>query len=120
MAESGIKMTEGPISGKIVKFAVPLFLGNLFQQLYNTADSLIVSNHLGPLAVGAVSATAMLIFLLIGFFQGLSMGAGVLISQFFGAEDYRNMRRAIHTNLLFSVAVGIFLSVAGVLVSPMI
>lgn len=120
MAESGIKMTEGPISGKIIKFAVPLFLGNLFQQLYNTADSLIVSNHLGPLALGAVSATAMLIFLLIGFFQGLSMGAGVLISQFFGAEDYRNMRRAIHTNLLFSVAVGIFLSVAGVLVSPMI
>lgn len=120
MAESGIKMTEGPISGKIIKFAVPLFLGNLFQQLYNTADSLIVSNHLGPLALGAVSATAMLIFLLIGFFQGLSMGAGVLISQFFGAEDYRNMRRAIHTSLLFSVAVGIFLSVAGVLVSPMI
>lgn len=120
MAGTGVKMTEGSISGKIIKFAVPLFFGNLFQQLYNTADSLIVSNKLGAVALGAVSATSMLIFLLIGFFQGLSMGAGVLISQFFGAEDYRNMRRAIHTNLLFSIAVGVFLSVTGVLVSPMI
>ena len=120
MAESQIKMTEGSIPKKLIKFAVPLFLGNLFQQLYNTADSLIVSNRLGAVSLGAVSATAMLIFLLIGFFQGLSMGAGVLISQFFGAEDYRNMRRAIHTNLLFSVFVGVLLSVVGVLASPQI
>jgi len=120
MAESQMKMTEGSISKNLIKFAVPLFLGNLFQQLYNTADSLIVSNKLGPVALGAVSATSMLIFLLIGFFQGLSLGAGVLISQFFGAEDYRNMRRAIHTNLLFSIFVGLLLTVTGVLVSPQI
>lgn len=118
MAESQIKMTEGSIPKKIIKFAVPLFLGNLFQQLYNTADSLIVSNKLGAEALGAVSATAMLIFLLVGFFQGLSLGAGVLISQFFGAEDYSNMRRAIHTNMLFSFAVGLVLSVLGVVLSP--
>lgn len=118
MAMSQVKMTQGSIPKSIVKFAVPLFLGNLFQQLYNTADSLIVSNRLGSEALGAVSATSMLIFLLIGFFQGLSLGAGVLISQFFGAEDYEKMRRAIHTNLLFSVAVGVLLSVVGVLVSP--
>ncbi len=120
MAESQIRMTEGSISKNIVKFAVPLFFGNLFQQLYNTADSLIVSNKLGAVALGAVSATSMLIFLLVGFFQGLSLGAGVLISQFFGAEDFRNMRRAIHTNLLFSIAVGVLLSVAGVVLSPQI
>lgn len=120
MAESQIKMTVGSIPKNLIKFAVPLFLGNLFQQLYNTADSLIVSNKLGPIALGAVSATSMLIFLLIGFFQGLSLGAGVLISQFFGAEDYRNMRRAIHTNLLFSVFVGVLLTVTGMLVSPQI
>ncbi len=120
MSESQVRMTQGSISGNLVRFAVPLFLGNLFQQLYNTADSLIVSNFLGPVSLGAVSATSMLIFLLIGFFQGLSMGAGVLISQFFGAEDYRNMRRAIHTHLLFSVVAGILLSVAGCLVSPQI
>lgn len=120
MAESQIRMTEGSISKNIIKFAVPLFLGNLFQQLYNTADSLIVSNKLGAIALGSVSATAMLIFLLIGFFQGLSLGAGVLISQFFGAEDVRNMRRAIHTNLIFSVFAGVFLSVAGVVLSPML
>ncbi len=120
MAESQIRMTEGSISKNIIKFAVPLFLGNLFQQLYNTADSLIVSNKLGAIALGSVSATAMLIFLLIGFFQGLSLGAGVLISQFFGAEDVRNMRRAIHTNLIFSVFAGVFLAVAGVVLSPML
>lgn len=120
MADSQIRMTSGSISGNLVKFAIPLFLGNLFQQLYNTADSLIVSNFLGPVSLGAVSATAMLIFLLIGFFQGLSLGAGVLISQFFGAEDYRNMRRAIHTHLLFSVFAGVLLSVVGYLVSPQI
>ncbi len=120
MAESQIKMTEGSISKKIIKFAVPLFLGNLFQQLYNTSDSIIVSNKLGAVALGAVSATGMLIFLLIGFFQGLSLGAGVLISQFFGAEDKRNMRRAIHTSLLFSIFAGVVLSVAGVLLSPML
>lgn len=120
MAESQIRMTEGSISKNIIKFAVPLFLGNLFQQLYNTADSLIVSNKLGAIALGSVSATAMLIFLLIGFFQGLSLGAGVLISQFFGAEDIRNMRRAIHTNLIFSVFAGVLLSVAGVVLSPML
>lgn len=120
MAESQIKMTEGSIPKNIIKFAVPLFLGNLFQQLYNTADSLIVSNKLGATALGAVSATAMLIFLLVGFFQGLSLGAGVLISQFFGAEDYRNMRRAVHTNILFSLVVGVVLSVAGVISSPLL
>lgn len=117
---SQIKMTEGSISKNLIKFAIPLFLGNLFQQLYNTADSLIVSNRLGAEALGSVSATAMLIFLLIGFFQGLSLGAGVLISQFFGAEDIRNMRRAVHTNLLFSFFVGILLSVVGVLASPLL
>ena len=118
--QSQIKMTEGSISKNLIKFAIPLFLGNLFQQLYNTADSLIVSNRLGAVALGSVSATAMLIFLLIGFFQGLSLGAGVLISQFFGAEDIRNMRRAVHTNLVFSFFVGILLSVTGVLASPLL
>ena len=120
MAESNIRMTKGAISTTMIRFAIPLFLGNLFQQLYNTADSIIVSNKLGPISLGAVSATSMLIFLLIGFFQGLSMGAGVLIAQFFGAEDVRNMRRAIHTSLLFSFFIGIFISVSGVLISPQI
>ena len=77
-------MMEGSISRGIVKFAVPLFFGNLFQQLYNTADSLIVGNKLGDGALAAVSSTGMLIFLLIGFFQGIGLGAGVVVSQFFG------------------------------------
>lgn len=118
MAQAQVKMTDGSIGKGIIKFALPLFLGNLFQQLYNTADSLIVSNHLGAEALGSVSATSMLIFLLIGFFQGLSLGAGVVISQFFGAENYDSMRRAIHTNLFFSLVIGVLLSVAGVVLSP--
>ena len=69
-------MTEGSISQKIIFFAIPLFLGNLFQQLYNTADSLIVGNFLGSNALAAVSSSGNLIFLMVGFINGIAMGAG--------------------------------------------
>lgn len=72
-------MTEGSISQKIIFFAIPLFLGNLFQQLYNTADSLIVGNFLGSNALAAVSSSGNLIFLMVGFINGIAMGAGVVI-----------------------------------------
>ena len=72
-------LTEGSISKGIVLFAIPLFLGNLFQQLYNMADSLIVGNFLGNSALAAVTSTGSLIFLLVGFFNGTAMGAGVVI-----------------------------------------
>ncbi|MFQ8839946.1 MAG: MATE family efflux transporter [Clostridium fessum] len=72
-------MTEGRISKKIILFAIPLFLGNLFQQLYNTADSLIVGNYLGSNALAAVSSSGNLIFLMVGFINGIAMGAGVVI-----------------------------------------
>ena len=68
-------------------FAFPLFLGNLFQQLYNTADSLIVGNFLGSDALAAVSSSGSLTFLLVGFFQGMAMGAGVIIARYFGARQ---------------------------------
>ncbi|MCQ2431302.1 MAG: MATE family efflux transporter [Clostridia bacterium] len=114
------RMTEGSIAGKITRFAIPLFLGNLFQQLYNTADTLIVGRLLGDSALAAVSSSGSLLFLLVGFFGGLSMGAGVVISQFFGAKDDLHLRRAVHTNLMLSVLVGIFLTVFGVLMAPQI
>lgn len=76
--ESKTRMTEGSISRRIILFAIPLFLGNLFQQLYNTADSLIVGNFLGSNALAAVSSSGNLIFLLVGFINGIAMGAGLL------------------------------------------
>ena len=75
-------MTEGVIWKKMTAFALPLLLGNLFQQLYNTADALIVGNFLGSNALAAVSSAGSIIFLLVGFFGGLSMGAGVVIGNF--------------------------------------
>ena len=88
MATTTERMTEGPIGRKIVRFAIPLFLGNLFQQLYNTADALIVGNMLGDSALAAVSSTGSLIFLLVGFFPGISMGAGVVISQYYHPHEF--------------------------------
>lgn len=67
-------------------FAIPLFLGNLFQQLYNTADSLIVGNFLGSNALAAVSSSGNLIFLMVGFINGIAMGAGVVIARYYGAK----------------------------------
>ena len=80
-------MTEGPIWKRMILFAIPLFLGNLFQQLYNTADSLIVGNFLGSDALAAVSSSGSLIFLMVGFFNGISLGAGVVIARYFGARE---------------------------------
>ncbi len=114
------RMTEGPIAGAIVRFAVPLFLGNLFQQMYNSVDSLIVGNHLGNSALAAVSSTGTLIQLMIGFFQGVFLGAGVLVARFFGARMIDHMRRAIHTTITVALIVGIFLSAAGILFTPTI
>ena len=74
-------LTEGSIWRKIIAFAVPIFFGNLFQQLYNTADSLIVGNFVGSDALAAVSSSGNLIFLIVGFFSGISMGAGVVIGR---------------------------------------
>ena len=114
------RMTEGPIAGAIVRFAVPLFLGNLFQQMYNSVDSLIVGNYLGNSALAAVSATGTLIQLMIGFFQGVFLGAGVLVARFFGARMMTHMRRAIHTTVTVALLVGLTLSLVGMLLTPVI
>lgn len=94
---SSTLMTEGSIWKKIVTFAFPLFLGNLFQQLYNTADSLIVGNFLGSDALAAVSSSGSLIFLMVGFFNGIAMGAGVVVARYYGARQTDRLQRAIHT-----------------------
>lgn len=113
-------MSEGSIAKKIIYFAIPLFLGNLFQQLYNTADSLIVGNFLGSSALAAVASSGNLIFLLVGFFNGISVGAGVVIARFFGAHDHRRVRLSIHTTVALGIVCGIVLTILGVVFAPKI
>lgn len=113
-------LTQGSIVTGILYFAIPIFLGNLFQQLYNTADSLIVGNYLGDDALAAVSSSGSLIFFMVGFFYGIAVGAGVIISKYFGARDYNNLRLAIHTNLAFSLLSGIVLTFVGINMAPVI
>lgn len=102
-------MTEGAVWKKIVFFALPLFLGNLFQQLYNTADSLIVGNFLGENALAAVSSSGNLIFLMVGFFSGIAIGAGVVIACYFGAKNYALVEKAVHTTVAFALRQAPFL-----------
>ena len=113
-------LTEGPIRRNLFLFALPIFLSNLFQQLYNSADSIIVGRFLGGDALAAVSSSGNLIFLMVGFFNGTAVGAGVVIARYFGAKKYDEMRRAIHTDLAFGLVAGIFLTVAGVLLTPVL
>ena len=115
-----IDFTEGSIGRKLLAFALPLFLGNLFQQLYNAADSLIVGNFLGREALAAVSSSAPIIFMLVGFFNGLAAGAGVVISRAYGAKDSERLQRAIHTDAAFGIVAGIALTIFAVLFTPVI
>ena len=118
--ESSNTLTEGSIPKKIIMFAIPMFLGNLFQQLYNVADSLVVGNFLDKTALAAVTSTGSLIFLIVGFFNGTAMGAGVVIARYFGAKDYDKVKRAVHTDLAFGVACGLLMTAVGVLFAPQI
>ena len=111
-------MTEGSIRGKIIGFAVPVFVGYLFQQLYNAADSLIVGNFLGPGALAAVSTNAAFVNLLIGFFLGFAIGAGVVIARHIGAGDDARTRRAVHTAVALGLLGSAVISALGVLVTP--
>lgn len=113
-------MTEGVIWKELLMFSIPLLLGNLFQQLYNAVDSIVVGNYIGPQALAAVGSSAPLINLLVSFFMGLSVGAGVIISRYFGARMLDSLEQAIHTSLAFTLAAGIFMTVVGILLSPLI
>lgn len=113
-------MTTGSIWKHMLAFAVPVFLGQLFQQLYNTADSVIVGNFVSKGALAAVSSSGSLIFMMTGFFMGLSLGAGVVISRYFGAKDYKTMSTAIHTNIAFGAVCGLLMTIAGIFLTPQI
>ena len=117
---SAYLMTNGSIRKRIIAFAIPLFFGNLFQQLYNTADSLIVGNFLGSSALAAVSSSGNLIFLMVGFFNGIAIGAGVVVAKYFGAKKFDMVQRAIHTIVALGIVSGILLTLIGVLAAPQI
>ncbi len=117
---SATLMTEGPIWKRIISFAFPLFWGNLFQQLYNTVDSLIVGNFIGNAALAAVSSSSSLIFLLVGFFNGIAIGAGVVIARYFGAQDARQLKLSIHTTVAFGTICGLALTFVGIFAAPQI
>lgn len=117
-SESVKDMTQGNPYSQIIAFALPIFLSQVFQQLYNTADTLIVGRFLGTNALAAVSSSGTLIFLLVSFFNGTSMGAGVVVSKYFGAKDNDKISRAIHTNIVFSLLCGVVLTLVGVFLTP--
>lgn len=120
MESNAVLLTNGSIHKKIIKFALPIFWGNLFQQLYNIVDSLIVGNFVGRDALAAISSTGSLIFLLVGLFSGIFMGAGVVISKYFGAEEKDKVQKSIHTSIAFGILSGIILSIVGTILSPQI
>ena len=117
---SSTRMTEGPIWKRIVLFAIPLFWGHLFQQFYNTADTLIVGNFLGSNALAAVSSSGSLIMLLVGLFNGISIGASVIIGKYFGAGNMKALRRAIHTTIGFGLCCGVAVTLIGEIAAPQI
>ncbi len=120
MAKEIEPLTSGSIWRRMLSFAFPLFLGNLFQQMYNTIDSLIVGNFVGSSALAAVSSSGNLIFMLIGFFSGISSGAGAIVSRFFGAKDEENLRKTVHTTVAFGLVAGVVITLVGFFFSPQI
>lgn len=111
-------MTQGNPYSLMVGFALPILLSQIFQQLYNTADAFIVGKCLGTNALAAVTSSGTLIFLMISFVMGTAMGAGVVISRYFGAGKEEEVSRAIHTVLAFGIVSGVVLTIVGVALTP--
>ncbi|MDD6799081.1 MAG: MATE family efflux transporter, partial [Firmicutes bacterium] len=103
----------------LIRFALPLLIGNLFQQLYNTVDSWVVGNYVSDQAFSAVGVVVPIINMLIGFFLGFSTGAGVVISQYYGAKQYEKVSEAVHTSVALTLILSVVFTVFGVIVAPM-
>ncbi|WP_367942426.1 MATE family efflux transporter [Enterocloster citroniae] len=114
-------MIEGGIFKSILWFSIPLLIGNFFQQLYNTVDSYVVGNFVNTNALAAVGASTPVINMLVGFFMGLSAGAGVVISQYFGGKQKEEMSRAVHSSVALTALLSIVFTGAGmVLTKPLL
>ena len=111
-------MTQGSIIRLLLAFALPMLIGQIFQQLYSTVDSVVVGRFVGKEALAAVGSTGSVINSLIGFFTGLAMGAGVVISQYFGAKDEKGVHDAVHTAILLTLLAAVAVTVLGISVTP--
>lgn len=115
-----IDMTQGAIVPHLLRFAFPLLLGNLFQQFYNTVDSWVVGNYVSKEAFAAVGSVGPITNVLIGCFMGLASGAGVVISQYYGARQHEKVSQTVHTSIVMTLVMGVVLSILGVIVSPLL
>ena len=113
-----VDMTEGNIVRHILVFAFPLLVGNIFQQFYNTVDTWVVGNYVSNEAYSAVGSVGPIINMLIGFFMGLSSGAGVVISQYYGAKKYDKVQASVHTALMLTIILGIVFTLVGIFMTP--
>lgn len=107
-------LTHGDYRKKIIRFMIPILIGQFFQQMYNTADALIVGNYLNAESLAAVTSTSSLVFLIIGFCLGFSSGAGVIVSRHIGAKDDVQISRSVHTAVLLGLVIGVVTSLFGV------
>lgn len=114
-----VDMTEGNIVNHIIMFALPLLVGNIFQQLYNTVDTWVVGNYVSGEAFSAVGSVGPIINMLIGFFMGLSSGAGVVISQFYGARKYDKVHDTVHTCIVMTLVLAVVFTAVGIAMTPM-
>lgn len=108
-------MTKGSVARQIIIFAIPLFIGNIFQQLYNMVDAVVVGRFVGKNALAAVGTSFPAMFLLVALVMGLTMGASVVVSQLFGAGDLKKMRRALSTAFIFLLICALSLTLIGIL-----
>ena len=118
-ARYDVDMTQGSITKHLINFSLPLLLGNLFQQLYNMVDTWVVGNYVSNEAFSAVGTVGPVINMLIGFFLGLSSGAGVVISQYYGAGREEKVRQAVHTALMLTLVLGVVFTAAGIAMTPL-
>ncbi len=110
-------LTDGSPAKLILQFSIPMFFGNLFQQFYNMVDSIVVGNYVGKDALAAVGATGSIVFLIIGLAFGLSAGISIVISQYFGAKDYDNMRKSFATATYIVIGVSLTMGLLGFIFS---
>lgn len=120
MKQETVDLTKGPVARGIIGFTIPLILGQLLQQLYNMADAWVIGNFADNTAFAAVSTSGSLVFLIVGLFNGIAIGGGVVISRYFGAGDEKNVERAVHTNILFGIAASVVVTIVGVFGAPQI
>ena len=113
-----VDMTEGNITRHIISFALPLLIGNVFQQLYNTVDTWVVGNYVSNEAFSAVGTVGPIINMLIGFFMGLSSGAGVVISQYYGAKRNQEVHDTVHTAMVMTLVMGVAFTAIGLAMTP--